>query len=480
MASRFRERYLGDRAFYSTVLRIILPIVIQQGVAQFVGLLDNVMVGSLGTLPMSGVAIVNQVIFVYNLAVFGGLAGASIFGAQFFGKKDQEGIRYTLRYRLIFSVGVFLIGLTVFLLFGESLFRLFLPEGASDPADIAAPLQFARDYLGVMLWGLLPFVLTQCLSGVLRDVGETFSSMVASVIAIGVNLALNYLLIFGKLGLPALGVTGAAIATVISRYVELGYLFLRTMRRREKFPFLKGALRSLRVPLPLAKKITVTGLPLLFNEFLWSLSTAAIMACYAARGLDAVAATNISNTVWNVFSIVMMSMGNAVGILIGQILGSGDIPGAKAAVRKLLFFSVAANLVMGVLIVVTAPYLPYIYNTEDVVRQAATGQLIIAGCFMPVYAFTNGAYFTIRSGGKTFITFLSDCVFSWVICFPIAWVCAYLTDMNVVWIYFFVQCAELLKAALGYAMMRSGIWANNVVAEKKYEEDLGGSAERKA
>ena len=460
------RQYIGNRAFYRKLFTVMVPILIQNLITNFVSLLDNVMVGQVGTEPMSGVAIVNQLLFVFNLCIFGGLAGPGIFTAQFFGKGDQEGVRYTMRVKLYVAAGALLVFGGVLLRWGDSLIGLFLHEG-EEGLDLASTLRYGRSYLAVMLWQMLPFAACQIYAGTLREAGETVLPMKAGIIAVFVNLIFNYIFIFGKLGFPAMGVVGAAIATVISRYVELGYLVLRTLRHRDRFPFLKGALRSLRVPLPLAKKITITGLPLLLNEFLWSLSTAAIMACYAARGLDAVAATNISNTVWNVFSIVMMSMGNAVGILIGQILGSGDIDGAKASVRKLLFFSVTANLVMGALIVATAPFLPHIYNTEEAVRQMATGQLIIAGCFMPVYAFTNGAYFTIRSGGKTFITFLSDCVFSWVVCFPIAWVCANFTDMSVVWIYFFVQCAELLKAALGYIMMRSGIWANNVVAEKE-------------
>ena len=463
MASRFRQRYLGDRTFYQTVLRLILPIIVQQGVTQFVNLLDNVMVGRLGTVPMSGVAIVNQLLFVFNLTIFGGLSGASIFGAQFFGKGDQKGVRDTLRFRVLFSVGIFLAGLVVFLAFGEPLFRLYLPEGVSDPADIAATLDLAKSYLDVMLWGLLPFALTQCFSGTLRDAGETVSAMTASVIAIAVNLVGNYLLIFGKLGFPALGVVGAALATVISRYVELAYLLFAVYRRKARFPFLEGAFRGLRVPLPLVRRILVTGTPLMLNEFLWSLSTAAINVCYASRGLEAVAATNISSTVWSLFSIVMMSMGSAIGIMTGQTLGAGDLEGARANVRRLLFFTVAANGVMGLLLLGAAPFIPLIYNTEPQVRQTATALLMISAAFNPIYAYTNGAYFTIRSGGKTFITFLSDCVFTWVVCFPIAWACANLTGMGVVWIYFFVQCAEILKAAIGFFMIRSGVWVNNVV-----------------
>ncbi len=463
--SRFREKYIGNRAFYATVMHLVLPMIVQQGITQFVNLLDNVMVGRLGTNPMSGVAIVNQIVFIFNLTIFGGLSGASIFGAQFFGKKDNNGVRDTFRFRMLFSAAVLLLGIGIFLLFGQQLFGLYLNEGASSPADIAATMAYAKSYMYVILWGLLPFVAVQCFSSVLRDAGETVSPMIASVIAILVNLVLNYLLIFGSFGFPKMGVAGAALATVIARYLEAFYLIFRTYRHRERFPFLKGAFRSLRVPLSLCKRIAVTGTPLLLNEFLWSLGMAAIQVCYATRGLTAVAAVNIESTVYNLFSILIMASGNAVGILSGQLLGANDIEGAKDAVRKLLFLTVAANTVVGLIIIGASPFIPYIYNTEPIVRETATRLLMVIGCFMPLMSYINGCYFTIRSGGKTFITFLFDCVFTWVVCLPIAYLSCTYTGLSVVGVFFCVQCADIIKVIIGAVMLHSGIWANNVVNE---------------
>ena len=335
----FRKKFIGTRAFYASVLALLVPMIVQQGITQFVNLLDNVMVGRLGTTPMSGVAIVNQIVFIFNLTIFGGLSGASIFGAQFFGKGDQEGVRDTLRFRLVFSVAVTALGILVFLLFGRELFSLYLNEEASSPEEIAATLGYAEEYIAIMLFGLLPFAINQCFSSTLRDVGETFSPMVASVIAICVNLTGNYLLIYGSFGFPEMGVAGAALATVIARYAEMGYLLLRTYVHRRQFPFLRGLFRDFRVPLSLVKRIAVTGTPLLLNETFWSIGTAMVNMCYSSRGLEAVAATNINSTVWNLFAIVMSAMGNAIGILSGQLLGAGGHPGrqghsAQAAVLQ--------------------------------------------------------------------------------------------------------------------------------------------------
>ena len=465
-----RKKLIGSRAFYASVLALLVPMIVQQGITQFVNLLDNVMVGRLGTAPMSSVAIVNQIVFIFNLTIFGGLSGVSIFGAQFAGKKDQEGIRYTLRFRLIFVLVVTALGILVFLLFGEQLFRLYLTEDASSPEDIAATLGFCNQYIAIMLFGLLPFAINQCFSSTLRDVGETFSPMVASVLAICVNLVGNYLLIYGSFGFPKMGVQGAALATVISRWVEMGFLLLRTWRHRKRFPFLHGLFRNFHVPLPLCKRIAITGTPLLLNETLWSIGTAAVNMCYATRGLDAVAATNINSTVWNLFAIVMMAMGNAIGILTGQLLGADEISRAKDTVRKLLFFSVSINLVIGLMIVASSPFIPSIYNTEPVVRQTATHLLMISGSFLPLTAYTQGTYFTIRSGGKTFVTFLFDCVFTWVVCLPIAYCLCTFTSLNVVWVFFFVSAADLIKAVIGTAMLISGVWAKNMVGAREPAE----------
>ena len=461
---RVLKKFIGSKAFYASVVALILPMMVQQGITQFVNLLDNVMVGRLGTQPMSGVAIVNQIVFIFNLTIFGGLSGASIFGAQFFGKGDREGVRSTFRFRLLFGAVVVVLGMAVFLAWGEDLFSLYLDENASTPAELAATLNYAKEYTAIIIWGFFPFMIVQCYSSVLRDAGETVGPMVSSMIAIFVNLIGNYLLIYGSFGFPKLGVAGAALATVIARWSEMAYLVFYAHRRKKKFTFLQGAYRSFRIPLPLVRQIAVTGTPLLLNEVFWTIGTAMVSMCYATRGLTAVAATNINSTVWNLFAIVMAAMGNAIGILSGQLLGAGDIQGAKDTVRKLLFFSVAVNLLIGGAIVAVSPLIPFIYNTEAVVRQTATHLLMISGSFLPLSAFTQGSYFTIRSGGKTFITFLFDCVYTWVVCLPIAFLLSSFTSLPLEWVFLCVQAADILKAVIGAVMLKSGIWANNMVS----------------
>ena len=462
MFKKFKATFIGDRAFYRSLLVLLVPMVIQQGITNFVSLLDNVMVGRLGTESMSGVAIVNQLLFVFNLTVFGGLAGASIFGAQFFGKGDHHGVRAAFRFKIIFSTVMTVLAIALLAVFGRPLIELFLTDDGSG-GDLARTLSEAENYLFVMFFGLVPFAFSQSYSSTLRETGETVSPMTASILAIVTNFTLNYLLIFGSFGAPRLGVVGAAIATVISRYVEAAYLMVQTHRHPDKYPFIVDAFRSLRIPGDIVRRILVTGTPLVLNELLWSIGTTMVNQSYSTRGLTVVAATNITNTAWNLFCVIMFAMGNAVSILIGQKLGAGEIEEAKRTDNKLLFFTVALHVFIVVLIALCAPFIPLIYNTEPAVRTLTTQLLLVAGAALPLQAFAHVTYFTIRSGGKTFITFLFDCLYTWVVPLPIAFCLCRFTDLPVVWVYFCVQFADIVKVIIGVCLLRSGIWAKNIV-----------------
>ena len=458
------KKFIGDKRFYRMVLTLVVPIVIQQGITNLVNLLDNVMVGGLGTESISAVAIVNQILMVFNMTIFGGLSGASIFGAQFFGKGDQDGMRHTFRVKLYFGVLTTLLAVALLVVRGEGFIDLFL-RGESDGGDVALTLAEGMRYLKVMLWGLVPFMVVQVYAGTLRETGETVAPMVGSVIAIVLNLVLNYLLIFGHLGCPRMGVTGAALATVISRYVEMVYILAHTHAHPEKYPFIQRLFSSLYVPGALVKKIVVTGLPLLLNEVLWSLGMTFINQSYSTRGLSAVAAINITATAWNLFCVIMFAMGNAVAILVGQRLGAGDKEGARDVDRKLIFLTVAAHVVMGLLLIACSGLIPLLYNVEPGVRQLTQRLLMVAGASLPIHAFIHVTYFTIRSGGKTVITFLFDCVYTWVVPVTLAYCLCHLTSLPIVGVYFCVQFIDIIKVVIGALMLRSDFWANNVVDE---------------
>ena len=341
------RKFIGDRAFYRRVMGVAIPIIVQNGITNFVSLLDNIMVGQVGTLQMSGVSIVNQLLFVFNLCVFGASSGARIFTAQFHGSLDHEGVRYTFRFKTLVCTVLAALGIGIFSLGGSPLIRLYL-TGEGDPAEAARVLQYGLDYLAVMAWGLVPFALGNAYSSTLRETGQTFVPMIGGIVAVLVNLVLNYVLIFGHFGAPAMGVQGAALATVISRYVELVIVAVWTHTNSEKNPYIRGAFRSLYMPGKLLGSIAVKGMPLLMNEFLWASGMAFLNQCYSTCGLDVVPAMNISSTLYNLGSVAFLSMGNSVGIIMGQMLGAGNSENQlRDTNNKLVAVSIASGLVFG-------------------------------------------------------------------------------------------------------------------------------------
>ena len=456
------RRYIGDKAFYRRVLGVALPIIIQNGITNFVSLLDNIMVGQVGTLQMSGVSIVNQLLFVFNLCVFGAVSGAGIFTAQFFGSQDHEGVRHTFRFKFLVSVGLVIVGTAVFLLAGQPLIRLYL-QGDGDPRDVAITLAYGSDYLRIMLLGLLPFALASAYSSTLRETGQTMVPMVGGIVAVFVNLVFNYILIFGHFGAPAMGIRGAAVATVLSRYVELAIVAGWTHLKSGRNPFIEGAYSSMRIPRGLLKGIIIKGMPLLVNEALWSLGMAFLNQCYSVRGLDVVAAMNIATTLNNLASVVFLSMGNTVGIIIGQMLGAGkSAEEVRDADNKLIAVAVVSCLVFGGLMALAGEAFPHIYNTTDSVRHIATRIIWICAAFMPIHSYCNATYFTLRSGGQTMVTFLFDSCYVWVCSVPLAFCLSRFTSLPIVWLYLTCSCMDLVKCVLGYIMLRRGTWIQNL------------------
>ncbi|MCI8834827.1 MAG: MATE family efflux transporter [Ruminococcus sp.] len=462
MWESFRSKLIGDKKFYRKVLLIAIPIMIQNGITNFVSLLDNIMVGQVGTEQMSGVAIVNQLIFVYNLCIFGGVSGAGIFTAQYFGRKDQEGIRNTFRYKIWMAVILTTFTVLLFLVGGDTLIQMYL-QGKQDGGDMAAALRYGRQYLLIMLTGLVPFMLVQIYSSTLRECGQTVVPMKGGVAAIVVNLVFNYLLIYGKFGFPKMGVAGAAVATVLSRYVEAVIVLGWTHMHKEQNPYIEGLYRTLKVPASLVKQILIKGTPLLVNETLWAAAMAMLLQCYSIRGLYVVAGMNIANTITNLFNVVFIALGDSVAIVVGQLLGGGKMKEAKDTATKMIAFSVACCTGVAIVMLLVAPVFPRFYNTAQLSRELAASFIVVSAIFMPQQAFLHAAYFTLRSGGKTIITFLFDSAFNWCVSVPVAYLLSRYTGMHVTWIFICVQLADSIKCIIGFLLVKKGVWLQNIV-----------------
>ena len=455
------KKYIGDRAFYRALLAVAVPIIIQNSITNFISLLDNVMVGQIGTEQMSGVSIVNQLLFVFNLCIFGALSGAGLFGAQFFGNKEYENLRHTFRYKVIISLVICAGAIGLFLVEGEPLISLYLHEGG-ETGDLALTLAYAKKYLAISLFGLFPFTVTQIYASSLREVKHTVPPMAAGIIGVCVNLMLNYVLIFGKLGAPAMGVEGAALATVISRFVECICVITWTHLHTKECPFIVGVYRSFHIPRNLVRSITITGTPLLLNETLWAAGQAMLLQCYSLRGIATVSAMNISSVAFNTFSVLYFSMGTTIAILVGHRLGEGDLEGAASDAKKMIAFSTLLGVISGILIATCSLFFPDLYNTTDEVRALASSFIITVAISAPIQAILNASYFTLRSGGKTLLTFLFDSAYVWCFTIPLSYCMIRFTTLPVEWVYFMCYNSDIIRCIIGIVLVRRGIWLNDL------------------
>ena len=462
MLEQFRRKYIGDRNFYKSYIALALPMILQNAVTNLVSFLDNIMVGQLGTEQMSGVAIVNQLIFVYNLAIFGAVSAASIFGAQYFGKGNHKGHMYSFRFKLYAALTVTALTILLFVTKGENLFSLYLTDTSGSGATGAA-LQYGLEYLIIMIAGLIPFAVNQAYATNIKETGQTLLPMIASFVAVGSNAILDYLLIFGIGPFPELGVQGAALATVIARYIEALMIIIWAHRHREKNRYLKGAYTGFGIPADELKAIIIKGLPLMMNEVLWAAGMTAVIQCYSIRGLEVVAGLNIATTITNLFNIIYLQLGACISIVVGQYLGAGKLEEAKDADNKMIVFSVFCCVIVAVCMLFIGRFFPQIYNTSEEIRALATKFIAVSAIIMPFCSFSHASYFTLRSGGKTMVTFLFDSVFTWIIIVPIAFLLAHFTGLGIVSVYFLVQATELIKVVIGYFMIRSNVWLVQMV-----------------
>ena len=457
-----RSKLIGSGAFYRQTLALAFPIMVQTGITNLVNTLDNIMVGQVGTVQMNGTAIANQLLFVFNLCIFGAVSGAGIFGAQYAGSGDHRGLRDTLRFKLMFCVGLSVMFIAVLAGFAEPLINLFL-RGKGDPALAAGSLHYAKQYLFVMLIGLIPYAVAQCYASTLRETGKTVPPMTAGLVAVAVNLILNYLLIFGRLGMPRLGVVGAAVATIISRFAELAVVAVWTHRHYRENRFVIGLYRRMRVPLKLVRQIAISGLPLMLNETAWSLGITVLNQRFSTRGIDVVSAQNIQSAFFNVFAVAFMSVGVAIGIMVGQQLGAGETDEAKDTARRLTAFSVFVSAVIGAIYFVAAEWIPLAYNTTPAIRHLATRLMQISAICMPIDAFAHASYFTLRSGGRTHITIVFDSGFMWGFSVPLAFLLTLCTPITILPLFAVIQVSNIFKDVIGFILVKRGRWIRKII-----------------
>lgn len=460
---------MDRRKVLKRALILAVPIMIQNGITNAVGLVDHIMVGSLGTEAMTAVSIVGQLLFVFALALFGGISGPGIYTAQFYGKGNIEGVRASTRMKALIAITVTAVGVAILFFAQDPLIRLYL-HGESEGINVPVLFGHAKDYLHIMFLGLPAMAVTQIYSSSLRETGDSVKPMVAGIVSVVGDIVFNWLLIYGNLGFPQLGVKGAAIATVIARYMEVSVLVIWATAQKKRHPFIEGLWRTLKIPREISGKMVKKTIPIMLNEFLWAAGLAALTQCYSTRGLEVVAGINISNTLCNLLNVVFVALGYAVGILVGQALGAGEFDRAKKESFTLTWFTALLCCVLTGILIALSGVFPELYDTTEGVRSTATGFIVVTALFFPVQGILNSLYFTLRSGGKTLVTFLFDSVFSWAVSLPLAQILCFETELPILGVYAIVQAADIVKIIIGGIMIRRGVWITNLAEEFSEEK----------
>lgn len=454
--------FTNKNNIYRKSLLLAVPMMIQIGITNAVGLVDNLMVGSLGTESITAVSIVGQLFFVFSLAIFGGLSGPAIYGAQYYGKGNKGGYQNVFRLKLWISGLVVLVGLIVFSIWNKELIGLYL-HGQEKDIDPDLTLRLGVDYLHIMLIQMIPFAIAQVYAGGLREIDESIKPMVAGIASVVTDIVFNYLLIFGKFGFPRLEVRGAALATVLARIVEMSVVVLWTHLGIKKHPFLKGVYKTVLINMKELSIVIKKGFPLFLNEFLWAGGLAAITQCYSMRGLSVVAGVNISNAICNLLNVVFVGLSQAVGIVIGQYLGAGKFEEAKKNSIKLMWFSALLTSFLSIILLFFARVFPEFYDTTRQVKNIGRNFITVTAIFFPLQAYLNTLYFTLRSGGKTVITFVFDSVFTWLVPVSAAFILCKFTSLPILVIFILIQSADIIKVVIGMYLIKKVNWVNRLV-----------------
>ena len=447
---------MGTGSIKKLMLQLMIPAVVAQVVNLLYNIVDRIYIGhiaGIGAAALTGVGLFTPILMLLNafamLVGAGGAPRTAIALGQGDRQQAEKIVSNSFTVLMFFAV-VLTIG---FYAGAPVLLRLF---GASD-ATLPYALSYSRIYIAgsvfvLVVLGMNPFITTQ---------GFAKTSMLTTVIGAVINIILDPILIFGL----GLGVRGAAIATVLARVAEMGIVVIWAHACRKKHVFLQGIYRTFRVPKQLAQKVVRKGLPIFFNEFLWAGGIAALTQCYSTRGLEIVAGLNISNALCNLLNVVFVALGSAVGILIGQTLGASMYEKAKKDAFHLMWFTGAVSLGLTVILVCVSGVFPKLYDTTAQVQQYGQWFIVITALFFPVQGFLNALYFTLRSGGKTLVTFLFDSVYTWLIPVPMALLLCHLTALPILAVYAIVQAADLIKVLVGYVLIRRGVWISNLVEE---------------
>ncbi|MBM7614471.1 MATE family efflux transporter [Alkaliphilus hydrothermalis] len=443
-----------DRTFIKRMLTIALPISLQNLIFSSLNMVDTVMIGRLGEAEIAAVGLANQYFFILNLLLFGINSGGAIFTAQFWGKKDTSNIKRVLGITLILGGGLSILFAVLAFFNPEFLLRIFTKD--------RTVIGLGSKYLRIVSLSYFITAISFAYSFILRSIGQAKLPMVVSGVSLLTNTLLNYLLIFGNFGFPQMGIQGAALATLVSRGLEI--VFLLTVVYRQKM-VLAGRIKELfHISRNLFKRYIDTALPVILNEGFWVVGMTMYSISYARISTEAIASVQIANTVQSIFMVVAFGLGNSCAVMLGNSIGAKNEKEAIDYGFKFSILSVVTGILLGVLIFTTAPFILSFFNISDTVYQNAKYILMVISFFMTFKIFNTILIIGIlRSGGDTKFSLILEMSSVWLYGVPLAFIGAHVLHLPIHWVVALVTSEEVVKAIFGVPRVISKKWVRNVV-----------------
>ena len=443
-------RYVKDGAFYRHLLLLTLPIAFQNIITYAIGFADNLMIGSLGEIAIDGIYVANQLTTVLQRLTIGLSSSMIILAAQYWGKKDLKSVKSVIGIGIKISLLAAVLMAAAVFLFPHQILGLF----SDDAAVVAAGVEYVR----IVCFTYALYCFTNILISAMRCVEVVRIGLYISIVTLVMNVSLNWIFIFGKLGCPALGVKGAALATLLSRLAEAGimtwYIFFHDKRLKIR---LGDLLRTDRL---LLLDFIKYGLPVTAGSFLWGVNLAVQGAIVGRLGAVSIAAVSISGNIFNMVSVGMYGAATASSLIIGKTVGSGDIERVKQYSRTLQLVFLGIGIVTGLFIFATRDLVLLFYtNIEEETRQLASW-LLIELAVMSVGTAYQMATLTgiVRAGGATSFVLINDQLFVWLIVIPSACIAAFLFHAPTVVVFACLKCDQILKCIVAYIKVNRFDW----------------------
>ncbi len=446
------KKFIGKKEFYKETISIALPIMVQQFVTSFVNLIDNIMIGSVGAVALTSVSIANKYYTLFNSTLIGFCGAAGIFIAQYYGAKENNKCQKIFDINLVFGLIVGLIYMLIASIMPEFIIGLFTrtPE----------IMNMGLDYLSIIRFSFIPNALSLIIMSALRSVGINKLQVKIGLVTVATNTFLNYCLILGHLGFPALGVKGAAIATLIARLVEMMIYSIILFRKKHFFSWnIKGILH---LDLSLMKNVFFKAIPLTYNEIMFSLGLTMIFKSYMRVDEYLIAAVTVVDTVINIAYIIFSGLSSAVSIMIGKRLGANQLEEAKDNSLKLLTFGALVGVCVSVILFIAAKYVPLLYNLEEDINTTITTLLRIKAILIPLYVINVCIFFTLRAGGDVKSTIIMDSGYLWGVSVLLSTVLSIFVPMSLINLYIIVESLEAIKMIVAIHYYRKGTWVNNL------------------